>query len=50
MRVMRLNLQDVEFPVRLHTERPMTDEEPLRFASANEGLWFEQESNGIYRS
>ena len=43
---MWLNLEDLEFPVRLHTERPMTDDELLRFTSVNEGVWFEQESNG----
>ena len=28
---MQLNLEDVELPVRLHTERPMIDEELLLF-------------------
>ncbi len=43
---MQLNLQDVDLPIRLHTERPLTDEQLMRFSSANEVLRIERDSTG----
>lgn len=43
---MQIDLHEVELPIRLRTERPMTDEELMRFSARNDALWFEQESNG----
>ena len=43
---MQLAIDDLELPVRLRTERPMTDEELIRFSAANDLLRMEQESNG----
>lgn len=43
---MNINLSEIELPVRLRFERPMTDEELMRFCAANEVLRVEREPNG----
>jgi Uma2 family endonuclease len=43
---MNINLSEIELPVRLRLERPMTDEELMRFCAANEVLRVEREPNG----
>jgi Uma2 family endonuclease len=43
---MNLALSEVELPVRLRWERPMTDEELLRFCEANEALRIERDADG----
>jgi len=43
---MNLALTEIEFPVRLRLERPMTDDELLRFCAANETVRVERDSNG----
>ena len=43
---MNIDLSEVELPVRLRFERPMTDEELMRFCTANEVLRVEREPNG----
>jgi Uma2 family endonuclease len=43
---MHLSLNDVELPVRLRFERPLTDEELLRFSAENEPWRMEREANG----
>ena len=43
---MNLVLSEVELPVRLRLERPMTDEELMRFCAANEALRVERDANG----
>ena len=40
---MQLRLEDIELPARLHTVRPMTDEELLLFSSVDRGVWFKPE-------
>jgi Uma2 family endonuclease len=43
---MNLDLSEIELPIRLRLERPMTDEELMRFCAANEVLRVEREPNG----
>jgi Uma2 family endonuclease len=43
---MNLALSETELPVRLRFERPMTDEELLRFCNQNEPLRVERDANG----
>lgn len=43
---MSLALNEIELPVRLRTETPMSDEEFLRFCAANEPNRFERDANG----
>src|SRR5665213_2738470 len=43
---MNLDLNEIELPVRLITDRPMTDEELLRFCAVNDPLRLEREPNG----
>lgn len=43
---MEVVLQQSELPVRLRFERPMTDEDLLRFCAANETMRVEREANG----
>ena len=43
---MNLDLKEIELPIRLISERPMTDEELMRFCAANEALHVEREPNG----
>ena len=43
---MSLALNNLELPVRLRTEHPMTDDEFLRFCAANEPTRFERDANG----
>jgi Uma2 family endonuclease len=43
---MNLALDEIELPVRLRTECPMTDDEFMSFCRANEPLQFERDANG----
>ena len=43
---MNLALSEIELPVRLRFERPMTDDELMRFCTVNEVLRVEREPNG----
>lgn len=43
---MNLAFSDAELPVRLRFERPMTDEELMRFCAENETALVEREANG----
>lgn len=43
---MNFALADLELPVRIITERPMTDEELLRFCAENDNLRVERDANG----
>ncbi len=43
---MQFAIHELELPVRLRTERPMSDEELLRFCTVNEVIRVERESNG----
>ena len=43
---MNLVLAEIEFPIRLRPERPMTDEELLRFCAVNEMVRVERDANG----
>jgi len=43
---MNFALANVELPVRLRLDRPMTDEELMRFCAANELLRVERDANG----
>jgi Uma2 family endonuclease len=43
---MKLALNEVEFPVRLRFDRPMTDEELMRFSGENELVRIERDANG----
>jgi Uma2 family endonuclease len=43
---MHLALRESELPVRLRFDRPMTDDELMRFCQANEALRVEREANG----
>ena len=43
---MNVALQECELPVRLRFERPLTDEEMLRFCAENELLRVERDANG----
>jgi Uma2 family endonuclease len=43
---MNIALAEIELPVRLRLERPMTDEELMRFCAANAVLRIEREPNG----
>jgi Uma2 family endonuclease len=43
---MNIALSEIELPVRLRLERPMTDEELMRFSAANELLRVERDANG----
>jgi Uma2 family endonuclease len=43
---MNLAFKETELPVRLRFERPMTDDELLRFCEANEVLRVERDANG----
>lgn len=43
---MHFAIRELELPVRLRTERPMTDEELMRFCTVNEVIRVERESNG----
>ena len=43
---MQFDLHELELPIRLRTERRMSDDELMRFSSVNEPLRIEQESNG----
>ena len=43
---MNLALNEIEFPVRLRFERPMTDDELMRFCAVNDVLRVEREPNG----
>jgi Uma2 family endonuclease len=43
---MNLALNEIELPVRLRFERPMTDDELMRFCAVNEVLRVEREPNG----
>jgi Uma2 family endonuclease len=43
---MNLALAEIELPIRLRPENPMTDDEFMRFCAANEPLRFELDANG----
>ena len=43
---MNLDLKEIELPIRLIPERPMSDDELMRFCAANEALRVEREPNG----
>ncbi|SNS83110.1 Endonuclease, Uma2 family (restriction endonuclease fold) [Granulicella rosea] len=43
---MNISLSETEFPVRLRFERPLTDEELMRFCSENDILRVERDANG----
>jgi Uma2 family endonuclease len=43
---MNLALPEIDQPVRLHFDCPMTDEELLRFCAENESLRIERDANG----
>ena len=43
---MNFALREIELPVRIRPEAPMTDEELMRFCAANDGLRVEREPNG----
>lgn len=43
---MNLALSETELPVRLRFERPMTDDELMRFCAENELLRVERDANG----
>jgi len=43
---MNLDLKEIELPIRLFSERPLSDEELMRFCAANEALRVEREPNG----
>jgi len=43
---MNLALAELEFPIRIRTDRPMTDEELGRFCSENDPLRVERDANG----
>jgi hypothetical protein len=43
---MKPPIVDAPLPLRLRLSRPMTEEELLRFCSANDVLWVEREVNG----
>lgn len=43
---MEFTIAGLELPVRLRTERPMSDDELLAFSSANDALQIEREPNG----
>src|SRR6202166_5278673 len=43
---MNISLAEIDLPVRLRLERPMTYEDLLRFCVANEALRIEREPNG----
>jgi Uma2 family endonuclease len=43
---MSLALNEIELPVRLRPDPPMTDEKFMRFCAANESMRFEREANG----
>jgi len=43
---MNLALNEIELPVRLRFDRPMTDEELMRFCAVNDDLSVEREPNG----
>jgi Uma2 family endonuclease len=43
---MNLALAEIDLPIRLSLERPMTDDELLRFCAANDSLSLERETNG----
>jgi Uma2 family endonuclease len=43
---MNFTLAEVELPIRILPDRPMTDEELMRFCAANDGLRVEREPNG----
>lgn len=43
---MHFAIRELELPVRLRTDHPMTDEELMRFSAVNDALRIEQESNG----
>jgi Uma2 family endonuclease len=43
---MNLDLKEIELPIRLISERPLSDDELMRFCAANEALRVEREPNG----
>ncbi len=43
---MNLPITDVPLPVRLRFDRPLTDEELLRFSEGNDVVWIEREADG----
>jgi Uma2 family endonuclease len=43
---MNLALAELELPIRIHIERPMTDEQLARFCSSNDPLQVERDANG----
>jgi Uma2 family endonuclease len=43
---MNLALTEIEFPIRLRPERPMTDKELLRFCAVNETVRVERDTDG----
>ena len=43
---MSFALTEVELPIRIHRESPMTDDEFMSFCAANEPLRFERDANG----
>jgi Uma2 family endonuclease len=43
---MNFALREIELPVRIRPEAPMTDEELMRFCAANDGLRVEREPSG----
>jgi Uma2 family endonuclease len=43
---MSLSLSEIDPPVRIRQERPMTDDEFMRFCAANEPKRFERDANG----
>jgi Uma2 family endonuclease len=43
---MNFTLAEVDLPIRILPDRPMTDEELMRFCAANDGLRVEREPNG----
>ena len=43
---MNLQITDVPLPVRMTFDKPLTDEELLRFSEGNEVVWIEREADG----
>jgi len=43
---MNLQITDVPLPVRMSFDKPLTDDELLRFSAGNEVVWIEREADG----
>src|SRR5205807_1443925 len=43
---MNLALNEIDLPVRIRLERPMTDDELMRFCAVNQSVRIERDSNG----